>query len=328
MFIRPEEVLMDLSRTYKTKTFGLADVIEWCMQVECDHICDIDIMEKYELKTIVTKGRITLPINVYRILVIYDESGHIIKTKAMNGLYIHGLHEYNGHLVTMEFIGVPMDEDCIPLIAASHKEACKKYCIMQLFADESETNMNMYKIQQNRSSEFAGLCIKAKQGFREWTVDAIAALSRHSYNEPFKDHMRRYADRMGVNTIYSESIVRVNNNSVHTHHSNHIPESSEIRNILDEYIALINSKIEDMPYTKSMTFKLGVDGSYIGSIWNIPITAVVGINTFENSNITIYEDNMMIIVPVECTATNISLDLSAVYDSLKVYTIAVTPPTN
>ena len=47
MFIRPEEILMELTRTYKTKSFGLSDVIEWCMQVETDHICDVDVMNKY-----------------------------------------------------------------------------------------------------------------------------------------------------------------------------------------------------------------------------------------------------------------------------------------
>ena len=36
--------------------------------------------------------------------------------------------------------------------------------------------------------------LRAKQGFREWTIDAIASLSLHRYNEPFKDLYYRLAE--------------------------------------------------------------------------------------------------------------------------------------
>jgi len=331
MFVRPEEILMDLARTYKSKTFGLSDIIEWCMQVECDHIGDIDIMNKYVLQARVVRGKITLPLNIYRILVVYDEYGKVVEKKGINTVYLHGLSEYEGKVLTVEFMGVPLDEDCMPLVAASHKEACKKYCIMQLFADEAETNINMYKIQQNRTAEFAGLVIKAKQGFREWTRDAIASLSRHSYNQPFKDHFRRVAERMGDTSFINRSTEISQLNCLRNDFSNinfdDIPDSMNIRHLFDDYVALINANLNARINAKSFTFELGVDGTFASNIWTIPLLSTMEITTFESSAITVYANNIMVLAPITCNALSIVIDFSSIgYDSGKTYTVAVVPP--
>ena len=323
MFIRPEEILMELTRTYKTKSFGLSDVIEWCMQVETDHICDVDVMNKYVVDLRVHKGRVTLPINIYRILVITDQSGNVIKHKTIGGLYIHGLDKYEGEYIRIEFLGVVMDYDCIPLIAASHKDACKRYIIIQLFEDEALSDVNMYKMQQNRWAEFAGIVIKTKQGFREWTMDAIASLSTHRYNEPFKDLYYRLAERSRERKVYNMP------SNAQKRGENEELDIMDIKTLMDQYVDLINETVRNLPHTKSITFILGTDGVFQSNIWTITLLSSMGIDTFSMCSVTVYKNGALMIIPVTCTATTIVIDLSnAQYDPTATYTAAVVPPTN
>jgi|LSQX01.2.fsa_nt_gb hypothetical protein len=310
MFIRPEEILMELTRTYKTKVFELADVIEWCMQVECDHIADIDLMNKYIYRAKVTKGTIALPLNVFRIFAVYDDNLNPIPRKGINTAYLHGLREYEGQTLNIEFMGVPMDYDCMPLVAASHKEACKKYIIMQVYADEADSNFNLYKIQENRKAEFAGLVVKAKQGFREWTADAIAALSRHSYNEPFKDLAARYADRKGfvpmINRKFGTSLETGFNSDI----NNINEEDMNVKEMLNQHIASINEQLRKVPHTFNYVFLMGVDGEFSNGIWTLPLFPTMKVDSLEGSLIETYLNGEMITVATTAYQDRIEIDLS------------------
>ena len=47
---------MDVARTYRVGRFRY-DVVEWCMQVETDYICDVDICTAtYMLRKLLTEG--------------------------------------------------------------------------------------------------------------------------------------------------------------------------------------------------------------------------------------------------------------------------------
>lgn len=324
MFIRPEEILMELTRTYKTKTFGLADVIEWCMQVEIDHISDIDVMNKYIVETRVRKGRVTLPINIYRINYITDQYGEIIDRKAIGGLYIHGLDKYEGQIIKIEFTGVVMDDDCMPLIAASHKDACKRYIILQLFEDDALGDMHLFKMQQHRWEQFAGIVLLTKQGFREWTVDAIASLSTHRYNEPFKDVMSRIAERRGWINIKGKKVALTGEElkSIEENLS-----EMDVKDVMDQYVDIINDKIKSMPNTQSITFVLGQHGVFTNGVWVINLNDATDVGTFDSSAITVYEDGIKIIVPIAVTNNTIIVTLSGLYNLNSIYTIAVVPPT-
>lgn len=324
MFIRPEEIYMDIARTYKSRSFSLYDVIEWCMQVETDHICDVDIMIRYEATMRVSKGRIDLPNNIYRILLIEDEYGKLIERKAITGSYIHGLGKYEGQRIRIEFLGVPLDYDCMPLVAASHRDACRRYVIIQLFEDEAASDFSLYKIQANRWTEFAGIVLKAKQGFREWTIDAIASLSLHRYNEPFKDLYYKLAERHG--DVFT-SMMKVGGREFST--INEELDIMDIKTMMNSYVEIINNKIDSMPFTKSITYVLGKSGMFSEGIWTLPLDASLGINTFENTAITLYANGNLILAPVICNPTFITVDLSKInYDSNTTYTLVVVPPTN
>jgi len=335
MFIRPEEIMMDLSRTYKNKNFSLHDIIEWCMQVETEHICDVDIMNKYVLTTEIANGKIVLPNNVYRILSIYDDNNVPLRKSAVSGIYIHGLSEYNGKILNVEFLGVPLDDDCMPLIAASHKMACMQYVIMQLFAEEADYDISKWKMQSFRKEEFSAMVTAAKQGYREWSEDAINSLLRFKYNEPFKDLQTRYNQRIGMigidaNYRYVQGKGLYLPSGQYCGHvqERDIPTSTNVREIMDQYVALINDRLESIITTKSMTFILGTDGTFISDIWTISLPADLSILTYESSVVTLFESNKMIIAPIECNATEIKIDLTNIYDSTKTYTIAVVPPSN
>lgn len=328
MYIRPEEIYMDVARTYKSRTFSLYDVVEWCMQVETDYICDVDIMLRYVYVTKVIDGRITLPKNIYRILLIEDEDGRLIENKAVSGSYIHGLKAYENRHVKIEFLGVAMDYDCMPLVAASHRDACRRYVIIQLFEDEAALDAHIYRIQANRWAEFSGSVLRAKQGFREWTIDAIASLSLHRYNEPFKDLYYRLAERAGetglpLTSLAGREIV--------------LPENKEdlnldimdIRRIMDNYIDIINNKLKEKPFTKSITYILGTNGMFAGNIWTIPLDLSLGLDTFEDSAVILYKNGSVFIAPVKCNPAFITVDLTSCnYDASATYTLVVVPPTN
>lgn len=192
MFISPKIIYADLARVYKNMSFNYSDIVEWCMIVETEYICDVDIMWRYEYRVIVKKGRITLPNNVYRIMSVKTDRGIDITYPAISSIYIHGLNKYNNKMLKVYFLGVPVDETCSPLIAASHREICKHYCIMNIIRPEALYDVNKFRMLQAMESQFSGMITSVKQGFREWTEGDIQRLSLHSYNNVFKEVYLRH----------------------------------------------------------------------------------------------------------------------------------------
>lgn len=322
MFIRPEEIMMELLRTYKKKTFGLADVVEWCMQVEIDYIGDVDIMYKYEVDVKVEKGKVQLPINIYRILSVTDADGKIIKNKAIGGIYMHGLKDYEGEYIKIIFLGVPIDYDCMPLIAASHKDACKRYVILQLFEEDALLDMNIFRMQQQRWAEFSGVVLRIKQSFRDWTVDAIASLSLHRYNEPFKHVLSCIAERSGHKMVQYDFPADSAKEGLK---SRQYDIEQNKRDAMKQYLDIINQKLKEIPYVVSKTFVLGEDGSFVNDIWTIILDGTLEIDSLENAVIMLYMNGNLIIAPAVTTADKIEVDMSGVYEDGNTYTMSVIP---
>ncbi len=192
MFISPKVIYADLARVYKNMSFNYGDIVEWCMRVETEHIGDVDIMWKFRFAVKVNQGRITLPNNVYRVLSVRTKKGTDIKYPAISSIYIHGLSAYENEVMMVEFLGVPVDDDCMPLIAASHREACNHYCIMNIIRPEALNDFNKFRMLEAMEERFNGMVTSVRQGFREWTEGDIERLSLHSYNEVFKGVYAKY----------------------------------------------------------------------------------------------------------------------------------------
>jgi hypothetical protein len=187
MFISPQVIYADLARVYKNMTFNYSDIVEWCMQVETEYVCDVDVMWRYRYVARVKSGKIVLPNNVYRILSMKTVYGNDIKYPAVTSIYIHGLKKHDGKIMVIEFLGVPIDENCLPLIAASHRMACQDFCIINMLRPEYITDLHKSRLLFAMEESFSGKITAIKQGFREWTEADIQRLALHSYNRTFKN---------------------------------------------------------------------------------------------------------------------------------------------
>lgn len=187
MFISPRVVYADLARTYKNLSFDYGDIVEWCMQVETEHICDVDIMWKFRYVVKIKNGRIILPNNVYRVLSVKLLNGGHIKYPALSSVYIHGLKKYENKIVSVVFLGVPIDENCEPLIAASHRTACQQFCMINIKRPKALDDINEFKMLESMEEKFGNMVTAAKQGFSEWTEDDIRRLALHNYNLVFQE---------------------------------------------------------------------------------------------------------------------------------------------
>jgi len=74
-------------------------------------------------------------------------------------------------IVYINYIGTPLDGDCIPMIDRNHQAACETYCRIQAF----EEDLLLGKIHQSLyfdwKQRFDGMIQGAKGGFDSWDRD-------------------------------------------------------------------------------------------------------------------------------------------------------------
>jgi hypothetical protein len=166
----------------------MSDVIEWCAQVETRHIKDIESMiDYYGIGQVIEHGMIKIPCNVFRILDIYDESDNQLFV-SNNGHYLHDIMDLNGNALSdgdtvyINYVGIPVDEKGIPLIAAGHEIACETFCKLSMFEEDAlfqRVNQNMYFSWKN---EFPLQCKAARNTFQKQTRNDIEYASMPMQN--------------------------------------------------------------------------------------------------------------------------------------------------
>ena len=139
--------------------------------VETIYIADPDSMWKYlDITLPVSSGRVLLPANLYKLVDVFNP-----KTKERvyfnrTGKVLKQLIDYTEPTVSINYIGTPIDDDCIPTINEDHLPACEVFCKINAFEVDalySEINQNVYADWKVR---FDNMIQGVKGGFRDWSA--------------------------------------------------------------------------------------------------------------------------------------------------------------
>ena len=177
-FITHVEIIASLQRNFKTMVIEDEDVLNWCQEVETLYVADPDSMWKYlEIPLNIVNNRVLLPSNLYKLLDVYKsptDDTRIIYYR--NGAYLNVSTDYTGTTLTVNYVGTPIDKNCIPLIHADHQAACELWCKINMFEEQSlsgKINQNVYFDWKNRFD----LAIQAaKVNYRDWDAKKFAGM--------------------------------------------------------------------------------------------------------------------------------------------------------
>lgn len=157
----------------------MSDIIEWCAQVETRHIKDVDSMiDHYGIGQAIQHGMIKIPCNVFRILDVYDENENQL-FYGNNGAYLHDITDLSGNplsegdIVYMNYAGLPVDTEGIPMVAAGHEIACETFIKLNMFEEDAlfqRVNQNLYFAWKN---EFPLQCMAARNTFQKLSRNDI-----------------------------------------------------------------------------------------------------------------------------------------------------------
>ena len=163
-----------LSQIFKLKQFDEEDILNWCQEVETIYIADPDSMAQYmEIPLEVTNGIVQLPSNIYKMLDVYNnprDNARLTFRKVNQRLTVSN---YADPVLYINYIGTPLNEDCIPLIHEDHQPACETYCKINAYAEE----MLLGKINQNEYADwkirFDGMIQSAKGSYRDYDNERL-----------------------------------------------------------------------------------------------------------------------------------------------------------
>jgi len=164
-------ILEELEKKFKDKTWDEEDVLRWCQQVETIYVADPDAMWKFmDIRVEVRGGRVMLPSNLYKLIDVYDPDTSKPVRFNRTGMVIKQLIGYRKKAIALNYIGTPVDKDCIPLINEDHFSACETLCKINGFEVDAlynDINQGMY---QDWKQRFDGMIQGVKGGFRNWSA--------------------------------------------------------------------------------------------------------------------------------------------------------------
>jgi len=186
-YITHQPIFEELKFKHPQKSWNERYVYRWCQQVETIYIADPDAMWKYyEIPLKVIAGKVYLPDNLYKLLDVFDYSdgshGANIRFNRQ-GRVIKQLLNYDKDTIWINYIGTPIDDDCMPLIKEQHYPACETFCKLQGFEYDAiygKMNVSMYANWQQR---FDGMIQAVKSDIRDWSSQEWADMTIIHGNE-------------------------------------------------------------------------------------------------------------------------------------------------
>ena len=107
------------------------DIIEWAAECETDYIADYNYFVRFrQVPLRVSNCLAKLPCNVARIEDVFLPSGNI--DYHNDGAYLRFPQGFQGTIVYVNYLGIPVDSDGNPLILRGHEQAVVTFCILQL----------------------------------------------------------------------------------------------------------------------------------------------------------------------------------------------------
>ena len=193
------DIMTRLASFITQKNVQEADIMEWCQQAEVEFIKDMTSFWKYlNVKLQVKNNTAQLPCNVFRILDVFsspDNNQSRISYGGNRGFIF--LPDYNNDYIYINFIGTPINDDGMPMIAKGHEQACETYCLLRMFAEDSiyrKIDPNLYNLWEQK---FQGQVTNIKQSVRRFDRNKMNVLNAMKYSV-----MRIGNLRLASNDIY------------------------------------------------------------------------------------------------------------------------------
>lgn len=116
----------------------------------------------------VTQNRAVLPPNVYKIKDVYPDEKYHIRASFQHIKNFLSLPDYKEDIVYINYVGTPIDKDCLPLIYKDHQAACETYCKINSFEEDVMFNKINHNLYFDWKQRFDGMIQGAKVNFRDW----------------------------------------------------------------------------------------------------------------------------------------------------------------
>lgn len=125
-------IIAMLAASHKNLQLSENDIAEWCG--ECiEEIGEFTAMERFrDVKLTIKNNLAELPCNVFRVL--HVKNGQHIPKYSINHPYIKFVR-YSGS-VTIDYLGIPVDDDGYPVIDRKARQACYWYSLKKLLTED------------------------------------------------------------------------------------------------------------------------------------------------------------------------------------------------
>ena len=198
-YVSVKNVAARIARNVKGKEFDIYDIAEWCAECETDEIGMYEGFAKFRSVTLPVKhNKAFMPCNVYRLLSVHKNNCSIPKYHWY-GAYLRFNFDdpksFNSeYTVEIDYLGIMVDEEGLPLILDGHQEACYWYIMTKLYFEDYMNKLideNRYMFLQDRLGHYV---TQAKGSFRYVSRDDMNDISMILHNLVPKVRMSRNVD--------------------------------------------------------------------------------------------------------------------------------------
>jgi len=188
-YITHEAILLELEEKLPMKKWNEEQVYRWCQQVETLYVADPDSMVLYrQIPLNVVRNQVYLPENLYKLLDVFEyisESNQkrVRFNRNKNGKVIKQLINYDKDVVWINYIGTPMNDDCMPLIDVDHFPACETLCKINAFEGDALYGEISQAVFMDWKDRYDGMIQGVKGGVKNWTAQDFAEMTVIMGNE-------------------------------------------------------------------------------------------------------------------------------------------------
>lgn len=169
LFTTHKEIANRLATVISQKNIQEANIMEWCQQAENEHIIDMNVMWRYKNVPLMVEDRkALLPCNVHRILDVFstpNNRGSRLQY-ATNNAYIDLDNSFKGDVVYLNYIGMPVDHDGVPMIAKGHETACELFCYTKIYFEDNLQGKIRGDLYESWEQRFSNAVINIRQSMK------------------------------------------------------------------------------------------------------------------------------------------------------------------
>jgi len=195
-YVSVKNVATRLARNARNKNFDIYDIAEWAGECEVEEIGQYEGFAKYRNVEITVKNnKAYLPCNIYRILSVYRNRCSV-STYDWDGVYLRFNFDdprtfHREYKIQLDYLGVMVDDEGLPMILDGHQEACYWYIMTKLYFEDFMNGLidqNRYIFLQDRLGHYVA---KAKSSMRHYSRDDMNDVQAILHNMVPKVRMSR-----------------------------------------------------------------------------------------------------------------------------------------